>query len=77
MVFGKMQDASQQIPTLAFRTSEQATDIAILREQQKNLDGKYAEIMLQLARLDAKLDKQNEYLFSSLQHTSHNQKDTN
>src|ERR1700743_1960919 len=77
LIFSKLQNDSQQIPSLVLITRQQSTDIAILKEQQRNLDGKYAEIMLQLARLDAKLDKQNEYLFSSFQRYSRNPKDTN
>lgn len=76
MVLARMQTSSEQIPSLLLITKEQSMDIAVLQDQQKNLDGKYAEIMLQLSRLDAKLDKQNDYLFESLQHINSKQKNS-
>lgn len=77
MGFTKIEGASAKIPDLVTTMNSQALEIAVLKEQQKDLDRKYGEILLQLSRLDAKLDKQNEYLFNSLQHISHNQKESN
>lgn len=76
MMLTRMQTASQEIPNLLEVTKAQSLDIAVLKDQQRNLDGKYTEIMLQLSRLDAKLDKQNEYLFDSLQRISGRQKNS-
>ena len=69
VVFTRVEGNSAQIPNLLLTTKQQDLEIAILKEQQRNLDGKYGEIMLQLTRLDAKLDKQNEYFVDSLQRT--------
>lgn len=76
IVFTRMQDASRQIPSILITDRELALNVAVLQDQQRNLDGKYAEIMLQLSRLDAKLDKQNDYLFDSLQHLDGKQKNS-
>lgn len=76
IVITKMQDTSAQIPSLISTTKEHGLAIAVLQDQQRNLDSKYSEIMLQLSRLDAKLDKQNEYLFDSLQHLDGKQKNS-
>lgn len=76
MMLARMQTSTQAIPSLIETVRIQSLSIAVLQEQQRNLDGKYNEIMLQLARLDAKLDKQNDYLFESLQRFKDRQKNS-
>jgi hypothetical protein len=76
LVITRMENDSKQIPSLLLTTKEQSLQIAVLQDQQRNLDSKYGEIMLQLSRLDAKLDKQNEYLFDSLQRINGRQKNS-
>ena len=76
IVITKMQDTSQEIPNLVMVSKTNSLDIAVLKDQQRNLDGKYGEIMLELSRLDAKLDKQNDYLFESLQRIDRKQKNS-
>jgi hypothetical protein len=77
LILSKMQEASARIPDITTITNNHALEIAVLQEQQKGLERKYGEIMLQLSRLDAKLDKQNEYLFNSLERISRSQKGSN
>lgn len=62
--------STKEIPELIRAKNEQAKEIAVLQDQQRYTDSRYAEIMLQLARINAKLDQQNEYLYNDLPHNT-------